>query len=136
MTGFKSKKTAALDEDGMYLVHQTAQPAQEPWPEEPFGHMAGGVQPAQPAQEPVAWMYQCTADNSGPVLLRHRTNWAESNSGLWTETPLYTAPPQREWVDLTDDMIEDLFQSAAGADEETHIRFARAIEQSLKEKNT
>ena len=23
MTGFKSKKTAALDEDGMYLVHQT-----------------------------------------------------------------------------------------------------------------
>jgi len=27
MTGFKSKKTAALDEDGMYLVHQTAQPA-------------------------------------------------------------------------------------------------------------
>jgi len=30
MTGFRSKKTAALDEDGMYLVHQTAQPAQEP----------------------------------------------------------------------------------------------------------
>ena len=30
MTGFKSKKTAALDEEGMYLVHQTAQPAQEP----------------------------------------------------------------------------------------------------------
>ena len=57
---------------------------------------------AQPAQEPVAWMYQCTADNSGPVLLRHRTNWAESNSGLWTETPLYTAPPQRPWVGLTD----------------------------------
>ena len=24
MTGYKSKKTAALDEDGMYLVHQTA----------------------------------------------------------------------------------------------------------------
>jgi hypothetical protein len=30
MTGFKSKKAAALDEEGMYLVHQTAQPAQEP----------------------------------------------------------------------------------------------------------
>ena len=25
----------------------TAQPTQEPWPEEPFGHMAGGVQPPQ-----------------------------------------------------------------------------------------
>lgn len=24
-----------------------AQPAQEPWPEEPAGHMAGGVQPPQ-----------------------------------------------------------------------------------------
>ena len=29
MTGFKSKKTAALDEDGMYLVHHTAQPEQD-----------------------------------------------------------------------------------------------------------
>jgi hypothetical protein len=25
MTGYKSKRAAALDEDGMYLVHQTAQ---------------------------------------------------------------------------------------------------------------
>jgi hypothetical protein len=50
------------------------------------------AQPA-PVQEPVAWMYQCTADNSGPVLSRHRTDWAESGTGLWTETPLYTAPP-------------------------------------------
>ena len=32
MTGFKSKKTAALDEDGMYLVHQTAQPKQSDKP--------------------------------------------------------------------------------------------------------
>lgn len=31
MTGYKSKKDAALDEEGMYLVHHTAQPAQEPW---------------------------------------------------------------------------------------------------------
>ena len=45
-------------------------------------------------------------------------------------------PPQRPWVDLTDDEIEDLFQSAAGADEETHIRFARAIENALRSKNT
>ena len=46
-----------------------------------------------PVQEPVAWMYQCTADNSGPVLLQHRTNWAKSGTGLWIETPLYTTPP-------------------------------------------
>ena len=28
MTGYKSKRAAALDEEGMYLVHQTAQPKQ------------------------------------------------------------------------------------------------------------
>jgi hypothetical protein len=43
---------------------------------------------------------------------------------------------ERPWVGLTDDEIEDLFQSAAGADEETHIRFARAIENALRSKNT
>jgi hypothetical protein len=48
---------------------------------------------AQPEQEPVAWMYQCTADNSRPVLLQQKQNWAESGTGLWVESPLYTTPP-------------------------------------------
>jgi len=68
MTGYQSKKTAALDEEGMYLVHQTAQPAQEPWPDltkrdrESYrkGHDAGVAHHkqavkaalAQPAQRP------------------------------------------------------------------------------------
>ena len=43
---------------------------------------------------------------------------------------------QRTWSGLTDDEIEVLFQTAAGADEEVHIRFARAIESKLKEVNT
>ena len=39
-----------------------AQPAQEPWPEEPFGHMAGGVQPPQRpwvglTDEEAQWLY-------------------------------------------------------------------------------
>jgi predicted ATPase len=49
------------------------------------------------------------------------------------------AQPAQEpvaWVGLTLDEIEELFQSAAGADEETDVRFARAIEQALKDKNT
>ena len=46
--------------------------------------------------EPVAWMYQCSADSSGPVLMQHKKDWAESGSGLWVETPLYTTPPQRK----------------------------------------
>jgi len=43
MTGFKSKRAAALDEEGMYLVHQTDH-------SDDNLHMV-----AQPAQEPVAW---------------------------------------------------------------------------------
>ena len=48
----------------------------------------------------------------------------------------YDGNKQRTWVGLTDDEIEDLFQSAAGADEETHIRFAKAVETAIKKKNT
>jgi len=43
---------------------------------------------------------------------------------------------QRTWVGLFDEEIEVLFQTAAGPDEEVHIRFARAIESKLKEVNT
>jgi hypothetical protein len=51
-------------------------------------------------------------------------------------TPRGVHLAQRTWVGLTDDEIEVLFQTAAGADEEVHIRFARAIESKLKEVNT
>ena len=40
----------------------------------------------------------------------------------------FTQPVQRPWVELTLDEIEELFQNAAGADEERDIRFARLIE--------
>ena len=78
MTGYESKKAMAQDKlaqpaqepvalviDGVlvksalpekytgHLYTTPPQPAQEPWPEEPSGHMAGGVQPPQrPWQEP------------------------------------------------------------------------------------
>jgi hypothetical protein len=43
--------------------------------------------------------------------------------------PLYTAPPKREWVGLTDD---DLVM----CESEEDVKFVRAIEAKLKEKNT
>ena len=52
MTGYQSKKKAAsaktIDEVN-WADHEPngRRAAQEPWPEEPFGHMAGGVQPPQ-----------------------------------------------------------------------------------------
>jgi hypothetical protein len=100
---------------------------------------------AQPAQEPVAWMYQCTADNSGPVLLRHRTNWAESGTGLWIEVPLYTTPPKREWVGLTDADIERIklmtYEKETNADGEEQEAvnidwLIKTVEHFCKEKNT
>ena len=44
------------------LKTQLAQPAQEPWPEEPVGHTAGGVQPPQRTwvgltDEEAQWLY-------------------------------------------------------------------------------
>ncbi len=74
-------------------------------------------------QEPVAWMFvnedgECEQIEYGPVF---------DDPGV---TPLYTAPPQREWVGLTDEDMEALFLNEDG------VRFARYIEAKLREKNT
>jgi len=80
--------------------------------------------------EPVAWANSFDLQNfdmkvrTGPDL--HHT------------VPLYTAPPKREWVGLTDEEVSEIidreigFNSCWGPEE----KFARAIEQALKEKNT
>ena len=59
----------------------------------------------------------------------------EENEGTYGE-PLYTAPP-KQWVGLTDEEVSEIidreigFNSCWGPEE----KFARAIEQALKEKN-
>jgi hypothetical protein len=47
-------------------------------------------------------------------------------------TKLYTSPPQREWVGLTDEEITELFCNYDGSQ---FPAFARAIQAKLKEKN-
>jgi hypothetical protein len=54
--------------------------------------------------------------------------------------PLYTAPPQREWVGLTEEEIEAIGDKVAnerlvGLVSNFRVRLARAIEAKLKEKN-
>jgi hypothetical protein len=95
-------------------------------------------------------MYKCTADNSDPVLLREKQNWAKSGTGLWVETPLYPPPaaqpapefecprcghccPQRQWVGLTGDEREQIYQEHYPDSLATTIT---AVENKLKEKNT
>ena len=75
----------------------------------------------QPEQEPVLWMMPDgnTADK-----------WALQFYGGQKGKPLYTTPPKREWVGLTDDEVSDLTMIYSGSP------LYRAIEAKLKEKNT
>ncbi len=87
---------------------------------------------AKPEQEPVAYLYHDTAcaelanplaDSTLLVLACDRKPNGRN------EIPLYTAPPRKEWVGLTDEEINNLDYSG------TRIEFVRAIEAKLKEKN-
>jgi hypothetical protein len=92
----------------------------------------------EPEQEPVAWI-------SPKELLVMRGNayagakdW-RVNLGLEPEegdVGLYTTPPQRTWVGLTDDEILSISADCASSHQHTDIHFARAIEAALKAKNT
>ena len=48
-----------------------------------------------------------------------------------TPDPIYTAPPQREWVGLTGEELQEIYQGAGTV----HFKFAM-VEAKLKEKNT
>ena len=63
---------------------------------------------------------------------------ADSTKLLPDGTKLYTTPPQRTWVGLTDEEILVKCESVPDYDIGNHdlIQFAQAIEAKLKEKNT
>jgi hypothetical protein len=82
---------------------------------------------AQPEQEPVAWMNDSTPSG---IFARHM----EGAKNFGCTIPLYTAPPQRTWVGLTDKEMLRLYNehiAAVGL-----IGVFRVIEAKLKEKNT
>lgn len=90
----------------------------------------------QPKQEPVAWMYDWEAE--GETV----TNWLTSDydeahsptMGCTNIRPLYTEPPKREWVGLTEDE-----RKKAGSLMFMNSPFNAAviaIENRLQEKNT
>jgi hypothetical protein len=85
-------------------------------------------------QEPVAWM--CSDFN---LMHRGYSRFSPTRQGEWN-IPVYTAPPKREWVGLTDDEIQDLGYlsekfDASNSEWFDRWGFARAIEAKLKEKN-
>jgi hypothetical protein len=84
---------------------------------------ASAITVLRQAQEPVAWI------SEGGDVSRSKRYMDEMGFKC---NPLYTAPPKREWVGLTDEEIHDM----NGYEEDRRMyRFARAIEAKLKEKN-
>ena len=83
----------------------------------------------EPKQEPVAIVQQ-EAFGRGQVL------WIKPHLDVLDGTSLYTAPPQREWVGLTDDEIKILAtQGRTDFAKPAWEEYALAIEAKLKEKN-
>ena len=111
--------------------------------------------PPQLEREPVAWSYwqSCLNDDgtqTAPWV--HRLSKFKPNESIINKdvTPLYTAPPQRTWVGLTDEEIVDAYDVAKVSFKRSQqgIRgqmltsrdspdwhYAKAIEAKLKEKN-
>ena len=86
----------------------------------------------QPEQEPVAWaMYQKGRLLSFWMDKGDAYNFEFTSEHSWS--PLYTSPPQRTWVGLTDAEMKQTCYEACSYDPYT---IARAIEAKLKEKNT
>jgi hypothetical protein len=84
-----------------------------------------------PEPEPVAWFTEDHREDKSATTYSKKMaeRWKEKG---WPVTPLYTAPPQREWQSLTDEELNLIY-----AEPQTHSgQYARAIEAKLKEKNT
>jgi len=80
--------------------------------------------PAQPVQEPFGYL----SISDKPIFQKEMPE-----IGQW-ET-LYTTPPQRPWVELTEKEIDNFFKAVWGP-KVTPTDFIRSIEQALKDKNT
>ena len=85
----------------------------------------GGLDPrnkmdAQPAQEPVAWVWKDMRGQDIVSLFEPRFN----------SVPLYTTPPQREWVGLTDADKAELAKAQHSWED-----LCLAVESKLKERN-
>ena len=80
---------------------------------------------SQPKPEPVAYV---NGYYGGHCVVKPIDTSRLFNSG----TPLYTAPPKREWVWLTDEEIDAAVKSCNTVDT---CKYFRAIESKLKEKN-
>jgi hypothetical protein len=81
--------------------------------------------PAEPEQEPVAWINPKNLQGLTLGLYGYAEIYTDESQG---RVPLFTHPPRREWRSLSEEEIEDLR-------DDRYFRFARAIEAALRSKN-
>jgi hypothetical protein len=79
--------------------------------------------------EPVAWMNKHGACKTS--LFREMEAGAKEEYTI----PVYTTPPQRTWVKLTENQIDELEKEFIGFSVPNIYNFVQAIEAKLKEKN-
>jgi hypothetical protein len=90
----------------------------------------------QPEPEPVAWMFQNEETGLIECIDTQQVEWGfEKNNPRWQKiAPLYTAPLQREWQNLTDEEKKAIYEKADS--ENWHDQpLLEAIEAKLKKKN-
>lgn len=97
------------------------------------------AQLAQPEPEPVAWKYEFGTDNAdavNDVRWYKNVSLTKPHGMVRNVVPLYTAPPQREWVGLMDEEINYAWRMGEANISESNFEFCyRAIEAALKAKN-
>ena len=86
---------------------------------------------AQPEQEPVAWRGYNWGHSPDDWVYRDFDDPILDGNGNNVGQPLYTTPPQRTWVDLTEDEIQTLLSENRFA----VFALIRAVESKLKAKN-
>lgn len=83
-------------------------------------------------QEPVAWISDSPTKGNGKQL-----HWTKAEAWRWSSniTPLYTAPPKKEWVGLMDEEFMAIAQKYSLATRVGLEYFKDELEAKLKEKN-
>ena len=102
----------------------------------------------QQEQKPVAWSvldkrtgkhwYTHESKSTAQYYANLYSHRETDGSPSMVVTPLYTAPPKREWKGMTDKEIQQVVYDLGTIGDLSHDEFdiARAVAQALKERNT
>ena len=133
-----SKGRSMTKDETLKLALETLESIQAVYPCETVGKRITAIketlaQPA-PVQEPLACIWE---KNYGYKSLEWGGLEEEEiqEIGLKSYTPLYTHPPQRTWVGLTDEELSEIYNQTDW-NVSVDWNYERAIEDKLKEKNT